>query len=93
MELPVAEDLLRNIESFTIAIGDVLEADSTENTTESRNVTLRRDNIGKMLVYFFVTAQFFSLTCKKYRYNVIIGIMEIERKETRVPGYLFNILI
>ena len=53
MELPVAEDLLRNIESFTIAIGDVLEADSTENTTESRNMTLRRDNIGKVLVYFF----------------------------------------
>jgi len=47
MELPVAEDLLRNIESFSIAIGDVLEANFTENTTESRNVTVARNNLGK----------------------------------------------
>ena len=48
MQLSVAEDFLRNIESFTIAIGDVLEANSTENAApENRTVTVTRDNIGR----------------------------------------------
>jgi len=50
MQLPVAEDLLRNIESFSVAIGDVLEANSTDNATESRNVTVTRDNLGKLII-------------------------------------------
>ena len=44
MQLPVAEDLLRNIETFALAIGDILEIG--QNTTENRTVTINRDNIG-----------------------------------------------
>ena len=47
MQLPVAEDLLKNIEGFTQAIGDVLMANSTD-TTDSNSVTIERDNIGKV---------------------------------------------
>ena len=53
MQLPVAEDLLRNIESFSVAVGDLLEVNSTDNTTESRNVTVTRDNLG-ILIYMMI---------------------------------------
>ena len=43
MPLPVAEDLLRIIESFTQAIGDVLMT----NSTGTSEMTIERDNIGK----------------------------------------------
>ena len=46
MQLPVAEDLLRTIEGFAVAIGDVLAANFSENDSDSRNITLPRNNIG-----------------------------------------------
>ena len=47
MQLPVAEDLLRNIEGFAQAIGDVLMANSSE-FTDSKKFTIERDDIGKL---------------------------------------------
>ena len=47
MELPVAEDLLRNTEDLAIVIGDVLDVTSGNNSNSS--VTITRDNIGMPL--------------------------------------------
>jgi len=46
MQLPVAEDLLRNIENFTAAVGDVLVAAIATNTTNTTSTTIERQNIG-----------------------------------------------
>ena len=37
MQLPVAEDLLRNAENFTIAFGNVINATGSENHSIVRN--------------------------------------------------------
>jgi len=47
MQSTVAEDLLRNIEGFTQAIGEALMTNSTD-ITESKSVTIERDNIGEV---------------------------------------------
>jgi len=44
MQLPMAEDLLRNTENLAIVIGDVLEVIS-ENISDS-NATIIGDNVG-----------------------------------------------
>jgi len=45
MQLPVAENLLRNTEMFAIAIGDVLMASGNSNST-----TVNRKNIGMTML-------------------------------------------
>ena len=54
MQLPVAEDLLRNIEGFAQAIGDVLMANSSE-FTDSKKFTIERDDIGKLYTIYLNT--------------------------------------
>ena len=49
MQLPVAEDLLKNIEDFTIVIGNVLE---TESTAENSTVTITRNNLGMLYIHW-----------------------------------------
>ena len=44
MQIPVAEDLLRNTENLATAIGDVLEATSVNVTNSS--VTISQENVG-----------------------------------------------
>ena len=46
MQMPVAEDLLRNIENFVITIGDVLNASNSEGLNDEDNVTITKKNIG-----------------------------------------------
>ena len=49
MELPVAEDLLRNTENFNIAFGNVVHMNYANNSEESSeyNMMIQRDNISK----------------------------------------------
>ena len=44
MQIPVAEDLLRNTEDLAIAIGDLLEVAS--GNTSNGSMTINRKNIG-----------------------------------------------
>ena len=56
MELPVAEDLLRNAENFNIAFGNVVHMNYANNSEESSeyNMTIQRDNISKHIMYLYV---------------------------------------
>ena len=48
MQLPAAENLLKNTEDFNIALGNVmhLNANSLEGSTDSEyNITIQRENI------------------------------------------------
>ena len=53
MELPVAEDLLRNTENFNIAFGNVVHMNYANNSEEidEYNITIQRDNISKHIKY------------------------------------------
>ena len=42
MQLPVAEDLLRNAENFNIAFGNVMHINSSDS---AYNITIKGDNI------------------------------------------------
>ena len=55
MQLPVAEDLLRNTENLAIVIGDVLKVTS-ENISDS-NATIIGDNIGMPNTHMFMHVQ------------------------------------
>ena len=44
MQLPVAEDLLRNTEKLAIVIGDVLDA--TSGNISNTSMTITQENIG-----------------------------------------------
>ena len=50
MQLPVGEDLLQNIENFAVAIGEVLTAAISTNTTNETSRTIERENIGMYVV-------------------------------------------
>ena len=50
----MGEDLLQNTEDFAIAVGDVLTAAvSTNSTNQTRNFTIIRDNIGRYAIVLF----------------------------------------
>ena len=46
MQLPVAEDLLRNADNWAVVIGDVLEAVSDNVSNTSMTITPPQENIG-----------------------------------------------
>ena len=48
MQLPVAEDLLRNAEKFIITFGNVINATSSENS-DNYSVSVKRNNISMYL--------------------------------------------
>ena len=55
MQLPVAEDLLRNTENLAIVIGDVLEL--TSGNISDTNTTIIRDNIGMPNTFIYMPIQ------------------------------------
>ena len=54
MQLPVAEDLLRNTENLAVVIGDVLDATSGNISNTSMNITITRENIGMPYIYIAI---------------------------------------
>ena len=66
MQLPVAEDLLRNTENLAIVIGDVLEVTS-ENISDS-NTTIIGDNIGMPNTHNYVHA--YTVSCSYNNINI-----------------------
>ena len=59
MELPVAEDLLRNAENFNIAFGNVVHMNYANGSEESSeyNMTIQRDNISTLVATVFICLQ------------------------------------
>ena len=53
MQLPVAEDLLRNTENLAVVIGDVLNA--TSGNMSKTNMTISGENIGMPQIYKYET--------------------------------------
>ena len=66
MELPVAEDLLRNAENFNIAFGNVVHMNYANNSEESNeyNMTIQRDNISTLVLYLYI-----NIYCKPNIYG------------------------
>ena len=66
MELPVAEDLLRNTENFNIAFGNVVHMNYANNSEESSeyNMTIQRDNISTLVLHIcmFTTSLIFAIS-------------------------------
>ena len=59
MQLPVAEDLLRNTENLAIVIGDVLEV--TSGNISDTNTTIIRDNISMPNTFIYMPIQIILL--------------------------------
>ena len=81
MELPVAEDLLRNAENFNIAFGNVVHMNYANNSVESNvyNMTIQRDNISKhiMHLYIYCKPNICNRICQKGSYMRNYKYLEI----------------
>ena len=82
MQLPIAEDLLRNAETFNIAFGNVIHmhmsvAYSANNASEY-NMTIQRDNISTYLhsYNYVVWCMFVFVKGSKFNSHTVLSFLQ-----------------